>query len=232
MKATLSRDVRQSASARSLVFEVPGWPGHDAGQHVDVRLTAEDGYTAQRTFSLSAPVDDGAVEITVQRVPDGEVSPYLVDEMTTGDAVDVLGPIGRWFVWTPSQPEPVLLIGGGSGVAPLVAMLRAARRSDRASSFRLLYSVRSPADVLFGEDLRADPSGVATLYTREGDESAARPVGRIARSDLNTYGWPVDAQPTIYVCGPTGFVEAVIALLVSAGHDPNRIRAERFGSTG
>jgi ferredoxin-NADP reductase len=215
-----------------LVFDVPGWPGHDAGQHVDVRLTAEDGYTAQRIFSLSAPTDGSRVEITVQRVPDGEVSPFLVDEMAVGDSVEVLGPIGRWFVWSPSQAEPILLIGGGSGVTPLVAMLRAARMANRASNFRVLYSVRTPSDVLFGDELHDLPNQAVTLYTRQNADPAARGAHRIAADDLAKYAWPVELHPTCYVCGPTGFVEEVLALLISAGHEPDQVRAERFGSTG
>jgi ferredoxin-NADP reductase len=218
----------ETATARTLRFAVPGWPGHLAGQHVDLRLTAEDGYTAQRSYSLSAPDDGGFIEVTVQLVADGEVSTYLVRDIQEGDVVEVLGPLGGWFVWRPEQPEPVLLIGGGSGVAPLMAMLRARASSDATPPIRLLYSVRTPTDVYFADELLNNPDTVL-LYTRQGPDDVERTPHRFDQADLKAHGLPPDQQPTCYVCGPTPFVETVTALLTEAGHDPTRVRAERFG---
>jgi ferredoxin-NADP reductase len=222
---------------------VPGWPGHLAGQHVDLRLTAEDGYTAQRSYSLSAPADGERVEVTVQLVRDGEVSPYLVEEIREGDGIEVLGPLGGWFVWRPKQAEPVLLVGGGSGIVPLVAMLRAREQGSAGTGsdapFRVLYSVRTPEDVYFADELLGDGGAarnataeVSVLYTRVAPAGSARPARRIDETDLATHGWPPEVEPTCYVCGPTPFVEAVTTMLTQAGHDPARIRAERFGASG
>ena len=231
--ARLTEAHAETAAARTLRFEVAGWPGHVAGQHVDLRLTAEDGYTAQRSYSLSAPADGEAIQITVQLVDNGEVSTYLVRDMEQGDAVDVLGPLGGWFVWRAERDEPVLLIGGGSGIAPLMAIRREHARASSAAPMRLIYSVRSPDDVYFAEELRAKPDpGVAVLYTRSAPAGDRRGARRIDHADLAAHGWPADLRPICYVCGPTAFVEAVIELLVAAGHDASRIRAERFGGTG
>nr|WP_198154175.1 ferredoxin reductase [Catenuloplanes japonicus] len=229
--ATLVDARAEGASARTLTFDVPDWPGHLAGQHVDVRLTADDGYTAQRSYSMSAPADGTHVEITVQSVADGEVSPYLVDVLTVGDAVELRGPIGGWFVWRPEQADPVLLVGGGSGVVPLMAMIRARRAAGNRSLFRLIYSVRTPADEYYAEELRRrarDDHGldVTVIYTRHGESAH-----RITVADVNTHGWPPDLEPACFVCGPTGFVETVADILVALGHDPRRIRTERFGPT-
>ncbi|HKC27968.1 MAG TPA: ferredoxin reductase [Jatrophihabitans sp.] len=222
---------RETASARTLRFELPGWPGHLAGQHVDVRLTADDGYTAQRSYSLSAPADGDALELTVQLVPDGEVSPYLVEDIKPGDSIEIRGPLGGWFVWRQTQAEPVLLVGGGSGVAPLMAMLRARARLGATAPFRLVYSARTPADVYYADELRE--SGNATvLYTRAAPAGSSRPPRRISADDLASLGWPAEQSPTCYVCGPTPFVENVANLLIEAGHDPARVRTERFGPSG
>lgn len=225
-------DVRQETwTARTLRFRVPGWPGHLSGQHVDLRLTAEDGYTAQRSYSLSAPADGDLVEVTVQLVPDGEVSPYLVEDMEAGDSLEVLGPVGGWFVWRPEQVEPVLLIGGGSGVAPLWAIRQARVRAQVAASTRLLYSARTPRDVYFAEELLGDPDA-EVLYSRQAPPGVVRPPHRIDADDLAGVGLPPELQPTVYVCGPTPFVESVTEMLIDAGHDASRVRAERFGATG
>jgi ferredoxin-NADP reductase len=223
----------ETPAARTLQFEAPDWPGHLAGQHVDVRLTAEDGYTAERSYSLSAPDTGPRIEITVQLVTDGEVSPYLVQDMTAGDELEVRGPLGGWFVWHPDRTEPALLVAGGSGVAPLVAMLRAHAKSGSAAQMRLIYSTRTPDDVYFADELLTPArTDVAVLYTRKAPSDAERGPHRIAAADLRTFGWSPDLRPTCYVCGPTPFVETVTRLLVDAGHDPARIRAERFGATG
>jgi ferredoxin-NADP reductase len=221
----------QTPTARTLRFDVADWPGHLPGQHVDLRLTAEDGYTAQRSYSLSAPADGAGFEVTVQLVPDGEVSPYLVEDMQQGDALEVLGPVGGWFVWRPQTTDPALLIGGGSGVAPLRAIWEARALAHVPSPTRLLYSARSRQDVYFSDELLG-AQGVQVLYSRTAPPEESRPARRIGQGDLRQHGLPVDLHPTCYVCGPTPFVETVTQMLVEAGHDASRIRAERFGATG
>jgi ferredoxin-NADP reductase len=215
------------------VLRVDGWQGHVAGQHVDVRLTAEDGYQASRSYSLAAPPDGDRLEITVQRLSDGEVSPFLTDQLAVGDSVEARGPFGGWFVWRPADPGPVLLVAGGSGVVPLMAMIRARAGVSRAP-FRLVYSVRTPADRIYATELRrrvAEHGGldVAWVHTRTAPDGDPRPPGRLRAEDLAANGWPPDFEPTCYVCGPTGFVEAAATLLIGAGHEPARIRTERFG---
>ncbi|WP_219470262.1 ferredoxin reductase [Nonomuraea rhizosphaerae] len=228
--ATLTGVREETPSARTLVFDVPDWPGHLAGQHVDVRLTADDGYTAQRSYSLAAAT---AFELTVERVPDGEVSPYLTEVIEPGDRVEIRGPVGGWFVWRPENKSPVLLVGGGSGIVPLMAMIRARRQAGSRAPFRLLYSLRDPLRRYYADELRQPDPGldVAYLYTRAAPEGWARPPGRILLDDLAEGGWPADFEPDCYVCGPTGFVEAAADLLLALGHAPGRIRTERFGPT-
>jgi ferredoxin-NADP reductase len=223
----------ETNTAHSLVLRVPGWVGHLAGQHVDVRLTAEDGYQASRSYSLAAPADGDRIEITVQRLADGEVSPFLVDELTDGDEVEVRGPFGGWFVWRPEDTGPVLLVAGGSGVVPLMAMIRARAGVSRAP-FRLVCSVRTPEDRIYAAELRrraAEDGGldVFWVHTRTAPDGDARAPGRLREEDLVAHGWPPDFEPTCYVCGPTGFVEAAANLLVAGGHAPAQIRTERFG---
>lgn len=225
----------ETPSARTLVLEVDDWPGHLAGQHVDVRLTAEDGYQTARSYSLAAPADGNHLAITVQRIEGGEVSPFLADDLAVGDRVEVRGPLGGWFVWRPADPAPVLLVAGGSGVVPVMAMIRARAGASRAP-FRLVHSVRTPEDRIYATELRrraAEDGGldVAYVYTREAPEASRRAVGRIRADDLVAHGWPPDFEPTCYVCGPTPLVETVGRLLVAAGHDPDRIRTERFGGS-
>jgi ferredoxin-NADP reductase len=226
----------ETATASTLVLEVPRWPGHLAGQHVDVRLTAPDGYQAARSYSLAGPAHSERIEITVQRVPDGEVSSYLVDEATSGDSVEVRGPVGGWFVWQPEDDKPVLLVAGGSGVVPLMAMIRS-RDGVNPAPFRLIYSVRTPEDQIYDRELRRRAGedgglGVTVIYTRTAPEGEHRPVGRISADDLVSHGWAADVEPRCYVCGPTAFVEAVADLLVVLGHDPAKIKTERFGPSG
>ncbi|MET0233754.1 MAG: ferredoxin reductase [Kibdelosporangium sp.] len=213
----------ETATARTIVFDVPGWPGHLAGQHVDIRLTAPDGYSTQRSYSLAAPADGTRVELMVQLVPDGEVSPFLVEDLLVGDEIELRGPIGGWFTWQPADPSPILLVAGGSGVVPLMAMIRAA---GGQADFTLVYSVRTRADAYYLDELPKHGLGHSVLYTRAtGDDG--RPPGRIRPGDL-----PQVAAARTYVCGPTGFVEAVTGLLLDRGGDPGTIRTERFGPSG
>ncbi|MET8453656.1 ferredoxin reductase [Streptomyces sp. NPDC005209] len=221
----------QTDTARTLVFTVPDWPGHLPGQHLDVRLTADDGYQAVRSYSLAAPTDGARIELGVQAVSDGEVSPYLADVLPIGAEVEIRGPLGNWFVWRPGQTDPVLLVAGGSGVVPLAAMIHAHREAHSRSAFHLLYSVRTPDDVWYGDSLTDHDPGldVDFVYTRQAPSGSDRAPGRVTDTDLTG---PVSrllpASPA-YVCGPTGFVEAVGDLLTGLGRDPATIRTERFG---
>jgi len=227
----------ESASARTLVLDVPDWPGHLPGQHVDLRLTAPDGYSAERSYSIaSAWTGPGPVELTIQRIEDGEVSSYLTDTFAVGNPLELRGPVGGWFVWRPSSPAPVLLIGGGSGVVPLMSMIRERGNVRGKQPFRLIYSVRTPDDRLYGPELarhvRDDPGlDVTYVYTRRTPDFWPEPPKRLAPATVNTHGWPPEFHPDIYVCGPTSFVEAVSDMLVALGHNPRTIRTERFGGT-
>jgi ferredoxin-NADP reductase len=223
----------ETPTARSLEIEIPGWPGNLAGQHLDLRLTAADGYTATRSYSIASAGSDERVQLAVDRLPDGEVSPYLVDEVVVGDKIELRGPLGGWFVWRPEQTEPVQLIAGGSGVVPLVAMIRAHQAGGSTTKFRLLYSVREPADVFFADELEAlekTPSlEITWVYTRKTPDGWPRPASRVNRATLVESTIPASDNPTVFVCGPTGFVEAVADLLVEAGHPADRVKTERFG---
>jgi ferredoxin-NADP reductase len=230
-------DVRaESARARTLVLDVPGWPGHRAGQHVDVRLTAEDGYQAQRSYSIASAPEQNALELTVELVDDGEVSPYFVEELRAGDRFELRGPIGWHFTWDVDDGGPLLLVAGGSGLVPLMSMLRhrAARGSDVAAS--VLISVRGAADRLYAEELEAlEPRaglGVDWTYTRSPPAGWDGWSRRVDAEMLAAVAPPPEAHPRAFVCGPTAFVERVADLLVAAGHEPHRIHAERFGPTG
>jgi ferredoxin-NADP reductase len=230
-------EVRQeTATARTLVLDVPEWPGHLAGQHLDVRLTAPDGYRASRSYSIASAWTGEGVELTVEQVPEGEVSPYLVDVIGIGDPLEIRGPVGGWFVWKPEHEGPIQLIGGGSGVVPLMAMLRAHSQAGSTAPARLLYSVRSPASVYYVSDLKevamSEDVEVTFAYTREAPAGEARPPHRIDADLLKSVAFQPGDEPTTYVCGPTPFVETVADLLVAAGHDPARVRTERFGPTG
>jgi ferredoxin-NADP reductase len=222
----------ETESAQTIGLTVPGWRGHLAGQHIDLKLTAEDGYSAQRSYSLSRPVDGERIELTVQRIDDGEVSPYLIG-LAEGDEIELRGPIGGWFVWRPDEEARVLLIGGGSGIVPLMAMLRQ-RVVAGSADFRLVYSVRSPADVYYAQELawlerECGWLQVALVYTRTVAPETARPPGRVSAADLAPTGWTPDHGTRVYVCGPTGFVESVTTMLIEQGHQPSAIRTERFG---
>lgn len=224
----------ETPTARTLVLDVPGWPGHLAGQHVDVRLTAEDGYSTTRTYSIAAPADGERVEITVQRVPGGEVSPFLTEVFAPGDPVELRGPVGGWFVWRPASPDPVLLVAGGAGIVPLMAMVRARRQAGSRTPFKLLYSVRTPEDVYYAGELRRPEAGldVTFVYSRKGPADWPGEPHRIGVADVNNAGWPAEFAPQCFVCGPTGFVEAVANILVALGHAPRRVKTERFGPSG
>jgi ferredoxin-NADP reductase len=228
----------ETATARTLALEVHDWPGHVAGQHVDVRLTAPDGYSAVRSYSIaSGPSSDGRIEITVDRLPNGEVSPYLTQEVVAGDELELRGPIGGWFVWRPEQVGPIQLVAGGSGIVPLMAMLRSRASAGSTSPFRLLYSVREPGAVFYHDELQAlssrgDSVVVSYAYTRVTPKGWPRPAGRIDAELIASGTWPSNLRPTSYVCGPTSFVEHTTDLLIAGGQDRERIRTERFGATG
>jgi len=238
--ATVADVIAETAHAKTLVLDVPGWPGHLAGQHVDVRLTADDGYQAQRSYSIASEPTRPTIAITIERLDDGEVSPYLTDGLKLGDRFELRGPIGGYFVWDPSTIGPLLLVAGGSGVVPLMAMLRtraAASEATRvASPATLLYSARSWDDVFYRDEiveLAKDPT-VKLVFTL----TRSQPAGwtgyarRIDAALLEAIAPSPSRQPHIYVCGPTGLVESASNLLVALGHDPARIRTERFGPTG
>ena len=235
-EAEVRRLVPETAEAVTLVLDVPGWPGHRAGQHVDVRLTAEDGYQAQRSYSIASAPEQTELALTVERFDDGEVSPYLVDVVRAGDRFELRGPIGGWFTWDAPQGGPLLLIAGGSGLVPLMAMLRHRQLAGSDAEARLLLSTRSPGDVLFARELEAiaaEPGlTVVHTYTRSRPEGWTGFARRVDRAMLEEVSWPPADRPQAFVCGPTAFVEAVADGLVALGHDPDRIRTERFGATG
>jgi ferredoxin-NADP reductase len=228
--------VPETARAKTIVLDVPGWPGHLAGHHVDLRLTAEDGYQAERSYSIASAPESPELSLTVELFDDGEVSPYLVEELRAGDQFELRGPIGGYFTWRVEDGGPLLLLAGGSGLVPLMAMLRhhAARASDVPA--RLLVSARSLEDVLYRDELAAltGHGGVEITYTltRAQPEGWAGRRGRVDGEMLRAIGPSPAEHPKIYVCGPTAFVESVADRLVDLGHPPGAIRAERFGPTG
>ena len=234
----VTRRIDETARAKSLVLNVPDWPGHRPGQHVDVRLTAPDGYQAERSYSIaSAPEDGDQVALTVERIEDGEVSPYLDDELAEGDQLELRGPIGGYFVWSTDMGGPLLLVAGGSGICPLMAMLRhrAARQSHVPT--RLLYSSRSLDDVIYREELdslagRADGLEVFHTLTRSQPAGWSGYSRRIDRDMLAEVAFAPAQDPLCMVCGPTPLVEAVATTLVELGHAPERVKTERFGPTG
>jgi ferredoxin-NADP reductase len=221
----------ETPRVRSLTLDVDSWDGHRAGQHLDVRLTAEDGYQAQRSYSIaSAPGD--LLEITVERLEDGEVSPYLVDDVGDGDAFEVRGPIGGYFVWDGDEPEPVLLVAGGSGIVPLMAMARHRARAGSTAPMRLLYSSRTWEDVIYREKLATLGVEVVHTLTREQPPGWSGYARRIDDDLLREVAFPAADGPRVYVCGSTRFVDAAADGLVRLGYDPRSIRTERFGATG
>ena len=227
--------VPQTPRVKTIAFDVPGWPGHRAGQHVDVRLIADDGYQAQRSYSIASVPDGTRVELTIERLEDGEVSLYLTEEVRPGDRVELRGPVGGFFVWEPAQGGPLLLVAGGSGVVPLMAMIRARAAAGSDVDTRLLFSSRSWEDVIYREELeRLAGDGLTVVHTL----TRSQPPGwtgyarRVDAEMLAEVGPSPAEVPTVYICGPTPFVEAAAEVLVQLGHEPHRVRTERFGATG
>jgi ferredoxin-NADP reductase len=226
---------RETPSAHTFALDVPGWPGHRAGQHVDVRLTAEDGYQAQRSYSIATPQDGERIELTIEMLPDGEVSGYLGEELREGDELELRGPIGGWFVWGPEDGGPLLLVGGGSGVVPLMAMARHRALAGSGVAARLILSARTETDVFYRDELArlaGDGLDVTVTLTRERSPAWGGRRGRVDRALLDEVAFPAADRPRAFVCGPTGFVEAVADALVDLGHTPELVRTERFGPSG
>jgi len=233
--ATVVELVEQTRRTKSILLDPPDWTGHRAGQHVDVRLTADDGYQAQRSYSIASAPEDGHLELTVERLDDGEVSPYLVDDLRSGDQLELRGPIGGYFVWERSLGGPLLLIGGGSGIVPLRAMLRHHLATASDVPVRMLYSARSLDEVIYREELMragaehaVDVRFALTRKQPAGWDGYAR---RIDRDLIGEVAWPAGDRPLVYICGPTAFVETAAEALVGLGHEPGRVRTERFGPT-
>ncbi|HXL78813.1 MAG TPA: ferredoxin reductase [Candidatus Eisenbacteria bacterium] len=234
---TLAELVQETPKVASLILDVPGWTGHLAGQHVDVRLTADDGYQAERSYSIASPPEDSRLAITVERLDDGEVSPYLVGELRKGDKLELRGPIGGYFVWRGDDERPVLLVAGGSGVVPLMAMIRHRAANHLKTPTRLLYSSRSLDDVIYRAELErlasaGDGLSVAHTLTRMQPPGWSGYARRIDSAMLAEVAWPKAQMPIVYVCGPTPMVENVASLLVDMGYDPASVKTERFGATG
>ena len=222
----------ETPRVRSIVLDPPDWHGHLAGQHVDVRLTAEDGYQAQRSYSIASAPEDEHLVLTVERLDDGEVSPYLVDELRPGDELELRGPIGGYFVWEASTGGPLLLVAGGSGVVPFRSMLRHRAAVGSSAPARLLYSSRSLDEVIYRDELEHLGTDVRLTLTREQPDGWTGYGRRIDADLLAEVAWPPEERPLVYVCGPTAFVEVAASSLVGLGHDAGRIKTERFGATG
>jgi ferredoxin-NADP reductase len=233
--ATVSALIDETPDVRSIELDPPAWPGHRAGQHVDVRLTAEDGYQAQRSYSIASAPEDERLVLTVERLDDGEVSPYLVGELRPGDKLELRGPVGGYFVWEEALGGPLLLVGGGSGVVPLRAILRHHHAIGSGVLVRMLHSARTLEDVIYRDELaQFSDDGVEIHFTL----TRTQPEGwrgygrRIDQELLEDVSWPPSERPLVYVCGPTSFVETAASAFVALGHEPTRIRTERFGPTG
>jgi ferredoxin-NADP reductase len=229
--------VPETPKTKNLLLEVPGWEGHKAGQHVDVRLTAEDGYQTQRSYSIASAPEDERLMLTVDRLDNGEVSIYLTDVLMAGDELELRGPIGGYFTWEAGDGGPLFLVGGGSGIAPLMAMIRHRAAAGSDVPTRLLYSSRSYEEIIFREELETLASRDSALevihtLTRSRPEAWTGYGRRIDAEMLREVAWPPDESPLVFVCGPTSFVERVADALVSLGHDPARVKTERFGPTG
>jgi ferredoxin-NADP reductase len=228
--------VQETPRVKTLVLDAPEWQGHRAGQHVDVRLTAEDGYQAQRSYSIASAPEDGRLLLTVEELPDGEVSPYLTEELVVGDKLELRGPIGGYFVWESREPGPALLVGGGSGVVPLMAMARHRAAAGSRAPMRLLYSSRTIDDVIYGSELaeldgRGDGFDVVHTLTREQPSGWMGYGRRVDAAMLREVAFP-PSDAVALVCGPTGFVESVATGLLALGYPPERVKTERFGPTG
>lgn len=229
--------IDETQRVRSLVLDVPDWPGHRAGQHVDVRLTAEDGYQAQRSYSIASAPEGDRLVLTVERLPDGEVSSYLVGELRPGDSLELRGPIGGYFVWESRMGGPLLLVGGGSGIVPLMAMLRHRAASQAMVGARLIYSSRSWDDVIYREELeqlasRPDAPEITYTLTRTQPPGWTGYARRVDGAMLAEAAWPPSRMPSAFICGPTPFVEAVASGLVLLGYPATSVKTERFGPTG
>jgi ferredoxin-NADP reductase len=234
--ATLFR--QETARVRSITFEATAWGGHMAGQHVDIRLTADNGYQAQRSYSIASPAGRGPhIELTVERVSSGEVSEFLTEELRAGDTIELRGPIGGYFTWNPSISSPLMLIAGGSGVVPLMSMLRTRNRADNKVPAKLLYSSRSADDIIYRDELdrmaaNRDGFDLVHTLTRGAPTGWKGQTRRVDRDMLAQCGFQATEEPQIFVCGPTSFVETVADQLVSLGHGESAIKTERFGPTG
>ncbi len=228
--------IDETPRARTLVLHVPGWPGHRAGQHLDVRLTAGDGYQAQRSYSIASPPEAaGRLTVTVERIEDGEVSPFLTEELRVSDTIELRGPIGGYFVWDVADGGPLMLIAGGSGICPIMAMLRHREAQASSAPARLLYSSRSLDDVIYRKELEhlgGHGLDVVQTLTRVQPDGWTGYRSRVDKSMLHDVVWPPVDRPLVYVCGPTPLVESVAEALVELGHDAGRIKTERFGPTG
>jgi ferredoxin-NADP reductase len=233
---TVTSTVFETPRTVTLRLDVPDWPGHRAGQHVDIRLTAEDGYQAQRSYSIASAPEEDQLALTVVRIDDGEVSPYLTIDLDVGDQLELRGPIGGWFVWDGADQAPVLLVGGGSGVVPLMAMLRHHAAAGSQVPVHLLYSARDLGEVIYRDELTTLAAGslrtVTLTLTREPPGAWTGGRGRVDAALLAEVGWPARDRPQCFVCGPTPFVETVANALTGLGHDPGRVKTERFGPTG
>ena len=234
----------ETPRTRTIIFDVPGWPGHRAGQHIDVRLTSEDGYQTERSYSIASEPGEPRLALTVERLDDGEVSPYLTDELRAGDQIELRGPIGGYFVWDVDIGGPLFLVAGGSGIVPLMAMIRHRRTSlstmpNAAKSLktRLLYSSRTWEEVIYRDELGrlagADPSlEIVHTLTRGAPDGWTGLRRRIDRAMLSENAWAPSENPRVFVCGPTPLVESVAGTLVELGHSPALVKTERFGPTG
>ncbi len=235
-KASVVELISETAHCRSIVLEIADWSGHRAGQHVDLRLTSPDGYQAQRSYSIASAPEDGFVVLTVERVSDGEVSSYLIDELRVGDAFEIRGPIGGYFVWDDAVENPVMLIAGGSGIAPFRSMLRHRVAAGGDVNVRLLYSARSLEEVIYKDELMRlaayDEIDIRFALTRMWPKQWRGHRGRIDEHVVKEATWSVQDEPTNFVCGPSGFVETVSKALIDLGHVPAGIKTERFGPSG
>jgi ferredoxin-NADP reductase len=229
---TVTEVVEETARTRSIALDLPDWPGHLAGQHVDVRLTADDGYQAQRSYSIASAPEDRDVVLTVEEIEDGEVSPYLVEELRPGDELELRGPIGGYFVWDAPVGGPLLLLAGGSGVVPLRAIVRHRVATQSDTPVRLLYSARSLEDVIYRDELMRtydDEVDIRFTLTRSQPAGWRGYSGRVDAGLIEQVAWPASERPLVYICGPNGFVEAAASALVTLGHEPARVKTERFG---